>query len=51
MLITADSGGKLNQQAAQRAARDITGRMKALPEVRSVGAPVPARTARPCSYR
>ncbi|MFE9006139.1 MMPL family transporter [Streptomyces sp. NPDC007875] len=42
VLITAESGGKLDQRAAQRAAKDITGRMKALPEVRSVGEPVPA---------
>ncbi|MGK7228611.1 MMPL family transporter [Streptomyces hygroscopicus] len=42
VLITAESGGKLDQRAARRAARDITGRMKALPEVRSVGEPVPA---------
>ncbi|MBO3678824.1 MMPL family transporter [Streptomyces sp. NEAU-YJ-81] len=42
VLITAESGGKLDRRAAQRAAQDITGRMKALSEVRSVGEPVPA---------
>ncbi len=42
VLITSDSGGKLDRRAAERAARDITDRMKDLPEVRSVGEPVPA---------
>ncbi|MET8014721.1 MMPL family transporter [Streptomyces sp. NPDC005271] len=42
VLITADSGGRLDERTAQRAAKDVTDRMKALPEVESVGEPVPA---------
>ncbi|MER6994328.1 MMPL family transporter [Streptomyces sp. NPDC000410] len=41
VLISAGPGaGKLDRAAGDAAARDISGRMKALPEVLSVGAPV-----------
>ncbi|WP_431045457.1 MMPL family transporter [Streptomyces sp. P1-3] len=41
VLITAEPGtGRLDQAAADAAARDITERMRRLPEVRSVAAPV-----------
>ncbi|MFF0448746.1 MMPL family transporter [Streptomyces sp. NPDC004609] len=44
VLITAKPGtGPLDTEAAGAAARDITERMKRLPEVRSVGSPVPSR--------
>ncbi|WNE94145.1 MMPL family transporter [Streptomyces luomodiensis] len=42
VLITAESGGRLDRTAALRAARDVTGRMDKLSEVESVGDPVPA---------
>ncbi|WP_367042208.1 MMPL family transporter [Streptomyces sp. Je 1-332] len=42
VLITAESGGALDKQSAQRAAADVQRRMKALDGVESVGDPVPA---------
>ncbi|GAB3868080.1 MMPL family transporter [Dactylosporangium cerinum] len=40
VLITAASGGRLDRAAAEAAAADVTGRMRALGEVESVGGPV-----------
>jgi RND superfamily putative drug exporter len=41
VLISPQPGtGRLDERAADAAARDVTDRMKALPEVRSVAAPV-----------
>ncbi|QFG22009.1 MMPL family transporter [Actinomadura sp. WMMB 499] len=47
VLITATRGGPLDPRAARAAADDVVRRMRALPEVESVGRPVPApdRTA------
>ncbi|MFB6878085.1 MMPL family transporter [Streptomyces sp. NPDC056323] len=42
VLITAEGGGKLDQRAARAAAEDLTRRLKALPEVESVGRTVPS---------
>ncbi|MFI6284125.1 MMPL family transporter [Streptomyces sp. NPDC051018] len=42
VLITAKPGAPLETEAADAAARDITERMRQLPEVRSVGSPVPS---------
>ncbi|AZQ32220.1 MMPL family transporter [Streptomyces cyaneochromogenes] len=46
VLITAESGGKLDHTEALRAAEDVTKRMKALREVASVGDPVPAENGK-----
>ncbi|MGP4026705.1 MMPL family transporter [Actinomadura sp. 3N407] len=43
VLITAKSGGAFDRAAADAAARDAAARMKGLPEVESVSAPVPSR--------
>ncbi|MER7765584.1 MMPL family transporter [Kitasatospora sp. NPDC096140] len=42
VLITAGAGGALDTKAAQQAAQELADRMKALPEVESVGKPVPS---------
>ncbi|MEV0785985.1 MMPL family transporter [Streptomyces sp. NPDC050423] len=42
VLITAGDGGKLDQREARAAAGELTRRLKALPEVESVGKPVPS---------
>ncbi|MEU1132239.1 MMPL family transporter [Streptomyces sp. NPDC005900] len=42
VLITAESGGTLNEKAARKAVADVQRRMKALDGVESVGQPVPA---------
>ena len=42
VLITATQGGRLDSRAAKAAASDVVRRMKALPEVESVGRPVAA---------
>ncbi|MFE7510035.1 MMPL family transporter [Streptomyces sp. NPDC057540] len=42
VLITASDGGRLDLAAARRAAGELTARMKALPEVESVGAAFPS---------
>ncbi|CAL9427075.1 MMPL family transporter [Streptomyces sp. enrichment culture] len=42
VLISAASGGKLDLATARKAAAELTGRMRALPEVESVGTALPA---------
>lgn len=42
VLISAANGGKLDLAAARKAAAELTGRMRALPEVESVGTALPA---------
>ncbi|MEU2235259.1 MMPL family transporter [Streptomyces vietnamensis] len=42
VLITAANGGKLDVATARKAATELTGRMKALPEVESVGTAFPS---------
>ncbi|MEU3818643.1 MMPL family transporter [Streptomyces sp. NPDC030392] len=42
VLISAANGGKLDLATARKAAAELTGRMRALPEVESVGTALPA---------
>ncbi|WP_435862056.1 MMPL family transporter [Streptomyces tanashiensis] len=42
VLITASNGGKLDPATARQAAAGLTGKMRALPEVESVGTPLPS---------
>lgn len=42
VLITAADGGRLDTATARRAAAELAGRMKALPEVESVGSALPS---------